>query len=403
MKDKVVEPKNTSNEVEHYNIQVIKQHNDISASYKESLDLLSSQIQVISKAWIQKYPEKEGAEWYQQGLVTHGNLEMLYKMGVGKDYTPAYLRKQLKMLMNTNKLISDSVICPPGEPSTALIVKSYMFSNRDGDFYLVWNSTEEKRLIDMNGRYNCLEPGKVTELKTPFSVNLYQYLNSEFNERLAKERDSGLADVEYEIILHVLQFRLLIGIELSFKDNDAFMNELKKKEPDFDKLDEMLTGKKRKYPEWDGLYRYVVVPTVEEINSLEEPDFSVGVEPIKVGQSHKTKYVKIKLKRRTDTKKYRDTVCAAQLQEYCDWNIDREQARALIEVAEGDLAVVKKAYDKIVKNHGKVDKYFPYMKKMIVEGFVPCADDEEDTGIRLIKETHEQAVKRRAKEREDLK
>ena len=91
----------------------------------------------------------------------------------------------------------------------------------------------------------------------------------------------------------MLQFRLLIGIELSFTDNDAFMNELKKKEPDFDKLDVMLTGKKRKYPEWDGLYRYVVVPAIEEINNLEEPDFSVAVEPIKVGQSHKTKFVKL--------------------------------------------------------------------------------------------------------------
>ena len=403
MKDKVVEPKNTSNEVEHYNIQVIKQHNDISASYKGSLDLLSSQIQVISKAWIQKFPEKDGAEWYQQGLVTHGNLEMLYKMGIGRDYTPAYLRKQLKTLMNTNKMISDSVICPPGEPSTALIVKSYMFSNRDGDFYLVWNSTDEKRLIDMSGKYNCLEPEKITKLTTPFSVNLYQYLNSEFYERLSKERDPGLADAEYEILLHVLQFRLLIGIELSFTDNDAFMNELKKKEPDFDKLDVMLTGKKRKYPEWDGLYRYVVVPAIEEINNLEEPDFSVAVEPIKVGQSHKTKFVKLKIKRRTDTKKYRDTVCAAQLQKYCDWNIDREQARALIEVADGDLDVVQKAYDKIVKNHGSVNKYFPYMRKMIVEGFVSYGDYDEDKGIRLIKESHEQAVERRAKERGDLK
>ena len=68
MKDKVVEPKNTSNEVEHYNIQVIKQHNDISASYKGSLDLLSSQIQVISKAWIQKFPEKTELNGTSKGL-----------------------------------------------------------------------------------------------------------------------------------------------------------------------------------------------------------------------------------------------------------------------------------------------------------------------------------------------
>ena len=364
-----------------YSVAVINQHNSISAAYKTDMDLLSCQMQLVGKNFIKELPTREGAEWYEQGLVSHGNKEELVSLGVGRQYDPKSLGTMMNELMNTQKLIKSSIICPPGEGAVAMIIQS-MYNYRTGDWYIKWNSDQKAKLVDMTGNFHSILTDTVLSFDDSYAINLSTYFAKIYFETLAKQKDPATDVITCEVHLHLVQIRLFMGLETDYTTNKTFMDELKKKAPDFDKLEKILSQNTGKYFKWGELKRKLLDPWLERINSVEDYEFSVEMEPIKVGTSHSVKGAIFYLKTRTDTKKYKEAMVVRELQEHCDDKVSRTQVRQLIETADGDIGLVARAYTKIKKEDRKPDNYFAYMKKMIVEGF----EDTNDT-IKLVYET----------------
>lgn len=359
-------------------LEVINQHDSISSAYKQDLDLLSAQMQFVAPGYIKDLgPQFEGAQWHEWGLISRVHIDELQKMGVGSQFkTRRVFGKKLSELCNSTKMVADSLMAPPNEGGFSLIWRSF-YDPRTGYVTLKFNADEKKRVYGLTVKFTPMNVKAVLSLRSAGAIHLYMELASEYNRMLSKSRDPKTADIRHDITYNLVQLRMMIGMNLAYDNpNSPLMKELRKENPDFDRIKKLLPEENLKYAEWGDLKRRLLDPLVSAINAFEGHDFLVEMTPVASGASHRTEAVTFTLMTNTDTAKHQYETEAAKLQEWCRCRISRTQAYELIRLADGDVKTVMKAY-KLAEDHGRsVDNWFAYLKAVIVEGATYYGRDE---------------------------
>ena len=295
------------------------------------------------------------------------DLRKMFKSSSGSlyEHIEALCDRQIKgaTIFDWNLLMKDK---ENGKIEAHQVVTDASFKN--GTLTLRYNNSLTDKIVNLQKDYTVLSLAETLNLKSVYSLRLYEMLKSAYDYQSAVTKKQG--EMVFEYLLPELKLELGIINSGGSKEIKA---ELEKESPDYDRIDELAekTGQ-NKYKEFKIFNRNVLLKAKEELNK--KTSLIVDYEPIKSGR----KAVGIRFfvtKKDIEASKTVQSVQANRdeiLDELIDLMHDDFKLREIREIAEAadyDISKIKKAYE-YMQNYGSdIDVPIAFIKDCIKKGY----------------------------------
>lgn len=348
------------------------QHNDITTAYRSPGSLLSRQIMAISMTLLEDRTDlpvdvndpvyKRIGRYgdFTEGVVASMSIKDLEKLGIGQGFKN--LGETISELLNSGKFIREWIICmrSPDSAGSATLVTNTAYDYRSGHLYVKFNRDFRNLLLDYKGNYTRFRIRTLMSFTSEAAMNLYEYLYALFCVDLWKNCAAEAEDVSYTYQFKILQLRLILGIDTF---DEKVSRELSKKEPDFDRIEQMLP-ENRKHERWSSFKQRILDPALNEINSLPDSPITISMDTITENTSHKVVQVSFTVNRRKDIALYNRQHAAEALHEYTSGRLSVSEASRLLILAADDEIRLKEMLDSVLDRQD-ISHLYAYIRKML--------------------------------------
>lgn len=231
----------------------------------------------------------------------------------------------------------------------------------DGIFTAYFNTHLHKMILNLQPGYTKLRLSLLSKYKHSHTIKLYENIRA----RCYATSDCYKGDYKYEVPVSVSELRFTLGL-VNVSDK-AVKKHLVGAHPDYDKAWEAVKDSDKSFKRWYDLQEKVIMPSIKEINSIEESDLKdVSYRPLKSGRGGKVREVIFTaflypenykppkeevidsevvdvIVEPEQTAKSRDDILD-EISDLIDEPLKLKDIRAIAEAAEYDIDKVKKAY-----------------------------------------------------------
>lgn len=261
----------------------------------------------------------------------------------------------------------------------------------DGEFSITFNGDMKSYLHELKDNYTLLNLPLMLKWNRTYTFRLFELLSSK--TYLFKNKG-----YECEVEFGLAEFKFTIGCYDA--DDEKVRSFLKgKQSPDFEKAEEIILESKDKEQKWYDFRRYIIDPSVEEINSTEEANMIIdAVEPVKKGRGGKVcgiifKY-RINVQNKNVTEDIEDELAATAEEMSEDEKFDFEanvknnvfgyyklpisDIRALCAVAKYNLDVLQNAADLLAEQRGTINNVTGWLLSCIKSEYSAVRKEENE-------------------------
>lgn len=149
-----------------------------------------------------------------------------------------------------------------------------------GEFTMIFNGYLNKYLKDIKSNYTQLSLQNIMSFSSVYALRLYEIIRSKmYYPKGVINRDNKFA-----IKMSIAELKLEMGVVDI--DQTSIKNKINKENPDYD---EMLKNAKGMYESWSEFRKFVIEPSMKEIN--EKSELEVDYDTTRVGRGGKTKFI----------------------------------------------------------------------------------------------------------------
>ncbi|MBQ9862609.1 MAG: replication initiation protein [Lachnospiraceae bacterium] len=262
------------------------------------------------------------------------------------------------------------------------VITSTLYDDKAGKLYIKFSSEKkiQDELYNLKTNYTLLDYALMMSFKSVYTYKLYEIVMSRigYEDGISEEQKDS-----YSYTYGIAELKYMLGI-LDPYINKEVRVALTGQYPDFEKIEEMLSGEKT-MPRYTDFQRYTLKKAKEEIDKM--TDWIFDYQPLRNGRGGKVVAVELRMtrKKKDDKKKvltedekidFVDTI-----QDIIPYNIKVKELKSIAETAGYDLEKVKKAVSVLQKTK-EVDNVVGFLLKAIKEDYeVPIQKNTFNTMI----------------------
>ncbi len=245
------------------------------------------------------------------------------------------------------------------------VITSTLYDDKVGKLYIKFSSEKkiQDELYNLKTNYTLLDYALMMSFKSIYTYKIFEILMSRigFEDSVTEEKKE-----EYSYNYGISELKYMLGI-LDPYINKEVRTALTEPYPDYEKIEDMLSGEKT-MPRYTDFQRYTLVKAKKEIDEM--TDWIFNYEPIRNGRGGKVVSVELRMTRKKKIEKKKDLSedekidFVDTIQDLIPYNIKVKELKAIAETAEYDLERVKKAVE-VLKATKEVDNVVGFLRDAI--------------------------------------
>lgn len=317
--------------------------------------------------------EKASGTDFTHGLVaefSNSDMRRLMDSKSGSYY------KQVEELMDAQSpkslrnqwviMIKDSEI---GLYGSTDVITSTLYDDKVGKLYIKFSSEKkiQDEIYNLKTNYTLLDYALMMSFKSVYTYKLYEIIMSRigYEDGITKEPKN-----EYSYNYGIAELKYMLGI-LDPYINKEVRTALAEPYPDFEKIEDMLSGEKT-MPRYTDFQRYTLAKAKKEIDEI--TDWIFDYTPIRNGRGGKVVSVELRMTRKKKAENKRELTedekidFVDTIQDIIPYNIKVKELKTIAETAGYDIEKVKKAVD-VLKKLKEVDNVVGFLVKAIRDDY----------------------------------